>query len=82
MCIGEMLEELRGFTEMTPGASMFGESSELSTAANRVWRCKRKLRAQICQVWKSDARYNANTQTSYSPDGGWGKSRMSGGGDR
>lgn len=44
-----MIEELRGFTEISIGASMPGESSEPSIAANRAWQCQ-KLRAQICWV--------------------------------
>lgn len=79
-----MIKELRGFTEMSPGTSMRGESSELPTAANRAWRCKKNNKGSNWSGMKVCRTLYSNTQTSYSPD--WGRGdrydRMSGRGDR
>lgn len=36
-----MIQELREFIEMCIGASVPGESSEWSTAANKAWTCQK-----------------------------------------
>ena len=36
-----MIQELGEFTDMCLGVSVPGESSELSTAANRAWQCQK-----------------------------------------
>lgn len=36
-----MIQELREFTELYTGASLPGESSELSTAATKAWKCQK-----------------------------------------
>ena len=41
MGVGEMIQELGEFTDMCLGVSVPGESSELSTAANRAWQCQK-----------------------------------------
>lgn len=40
MGIGEIIEKLRGFTEISVGASMPGESSEPSIAATKLGNVK------------------------------------------
>lgn len=50
MGIGEIIEELRGFIEMSLGASMPVEGSALSIAA--TWQCPQikvsQIKSQIC----------------------------------
>lgn len=38
---GEMIQELRRFTDLSLGVSMPHESSELSSSVNRAWPCQK-----------------------------------------